>query len=97
MPPDNPRFCDGLDFLTIRALTRINDGHTEARKDSPALASPLAARMIHSPTHSPTQPRVERCPVCGVAMVSSRTKPSQLQPDHFECLSCGEPKNNEGT
>jgi predicted RNA-binding Zn-ribbon protein involved in translation (DUF1610 family) len=37
--------------------------------------------------HSSAQPPVKRCPVCGVSMVGSRTKPSQL--DLFECLNCG--------
>jgi hypothetical protein len=35
---------------------------------------------------APAQPTTKRCPVCGVSMVRTRTKPEL---DHFECLNCG--------
>jgi hypothetical protein len=41
--------------------------------------------MIHSSAH----PLIKRCPVCGVSMVGSRTKPSYPELDLFECLNCG--------
>ena len=31
----------------------------------------------------------KRCPLCGVALLASRTKHARLEPDHLECLNCG--------
>jgi predicted RNA-binding Zn-ribbon protein involved in translation (DUF1610 family) len=41
-------------------------------------------KMIRSPIQ-----QSKPCPVCGVALLARRTKPSHLEPDYFECLSCG--------
>jgi len=33
-------------------------------------------------------PRPKHCPICGVAMLASRSAQGGGRPDRFECLSC---------
>jgi hypothetical protein len=79
-----------------KVLTHINDSFAKRPKDTcvnvrpNALwkvnrGTPTASKMAHSPAQSP----IKRCPVCGISMLGSRTKPSHPQLDQFECLNCG--------
>jgi hypothetical protein len=36
----------------------------------------------------PRPPRPKHCPICGIAMLTSRTAPGNRDIDRFECLGC---------
>jgi hypothetical protein len=37
---------------------------------------------------TPSRPTIRNCPICRIAMVSSRSRPDSAAFDTFQCLSC---------
>jgi hypothetical protein len=52
----------------------------------PVAVSTPATPVI--PAQDSSTPKPQRCPVCGVAMIASRSKPEQPHYDLFRCLQC---------
>jgi hypothetical protein len=89
----------GIRTLGLAEHQRQSRGHCRRIGDSRSRGTIQNSDREGAPMGSAADPVVmgrcshsrhpKPCPLCGVALLGSRTKHTRLEPNHFECLNCG--------
>ena len=82
-------------------MTNLVERFARDESGATAIEYGLIERGHSKPDHMSSStsrpPRPKHCPICGIAMLASRTAPTSRDMDRFECLSCDLVINYDGS